>query len=365
MENAILHGGIEELNTIKEQVMELTGYQERNAELEKEELRLDKLIVSKEKDLNDEIDATLKKRKSELTASYENQLATLTARSKKIKAKKEKDKGAKVSERIAEETAELRDKNKELALEIKTKLKADKTPRLCNTTLFYAFFMPRTLTEFLIFFLGLFIVFLAVPFGIYLLFFAKKFGELALAIIYVIMILLVGSGYLAINNKIKEKHLETIRAVRGLRNQYRRNSKNIKDIQKGIKNDSDESAYGLEQYDDELAEIEAEIARIREEEKQELNTFETATSVKIKAEIKSRYEEELSSLREKLKETDTEQKRAEDKVKELSLMMSKQYEAYLGKEMLSVQKLDKMMTRIKNGEAANIGEALALEKNKA
>ena len=42
MSNAILHGGIEELNTIKEHVMELTGYQERNAELLKEEARLDK-----------------------------------------------------------------------------------------------------------------------------------------------------------------------------------------------------------------------------------------------------------------------------------------------------------------------------------
>ena len=33
MSNAILHGGIDELNTIKEHVMELNGFQERNAEL--------------------------------------------------------------------------------------------------------------------------------------------------------------------------------------------------------------------------------------------------------------------------------------------------------------------------------------------
>jgi len=364
MENAILHGGVEELNTIKESVLELTGYQERNAELQKEEVRLEKLISTKEKDLNDETDTTLKKRKNELVATYESQLATLNARNKKIKAKKEKDKGAKVSERIEEETAELRDKNKELALEIKTKLKADKAPGLCNTTLFYAFFMPKTLSEILVFILGLLLVFFALPFGIYLLFFAEKFGELALAIIYVILILLVGSLYLAINNKVKEKHLDTIRAVRGLRNQYLRNEKNIKDIRKGIKNDKDESTYGLEQYDAELEEISAEIQRITEEEKEALTTFETVTSVEIKAEIKARYEEELTSLREKLKETDTEQKKMEDKVKEYSLMMSKQYEAYLGKDMLTVQKLDKLIARIKNGEAANIGEALALENSK-
>jgi len=203
-----------------------------------------------------------------------------------------------------------------------------------------------------------------IPFGIYMLFFAQKFGELALAIIYVVMILLVGSLYLAINNKVKEKHLDTIRAVRGLRNQYRRNVKNIKNIRNGIKNDKDESAYGLELYDAELEEISAEIQRVMEEEKEALTVFETVTAVQIKAEIKGRYEIELTSLREKLKETDAEQKKMADKVKDYSLMMSKQYETYLGKEMLTVQKLDRLISRIKNGEAANIGEALALENNR-
>lgn len=362
MENAILHAGIEELNTIKEHVLELIGYQERNAELLKEESRLDKLIFGKEQDMNDEIETTLKKRKAELMSAYENQLGTLNARNKKVKAKKEKDKGAKVTERIEEETAELRDANKELALEMKAKLKSDKTPAFCNSTLFYSFFMPKSLKEIAIFILGLLIVFLAIPFGIYLPFFAKKFGEIALAVIYIVMILIVGSVYLAINNKVKEKHLDTIRAVRGLRKQYLRNKKEIRDIQRGIQKDEDESSYGLEQYDDELAEINAEIQRITEEEKDALSTFETVTTSQIKAEIKGRFEEELTSLKEKQKETDTEQKNAEEKIKELSLMLSKQYEAYLGKEMLTVQKLDKLISHIKNGEAANIGEALMLER---
>ena len=364
MDNAILHGGIEDLYIIKEHVLELTGYQERNAELMKEEARLEKLVATKEKDLNDEVETTLKKRKSELVSSYEEQLATLNARNKKVKAKKEKDKGAKVSERIADETAELREKNKELVLEIKTKLKAEKTPAICNTTLFYACFMPKTLTEILLFILGMLIIFMAVPFGIYMPLFKEKFGEIALAVIYVILILLVGSAYLAINNKVKEKHLDTIRAVRGLRNQYRNNLKSIKEIQKGIRNDSDESTYGLEQYDDELREIEAEIQRVTEEEKEALNTFETSTASKIKEEIKGRYEGELTSLKEKAKAAGAEQKEMEEKVKEFSLMMSKQYESYLGKDMLTVQKLDKLISRIKKGEAADIGEALALENGK-
>ncbi len=362
MENAILHAGVDELNTIKEYVLELEGFQEKNTELLKEETRLEKLIASKEKDLTDEMETTLKKRKNELTSAYEAQLTNLNARNKKVRAKKEKDKGAKMSERISEETAELRDKNKELVLEIKSKMKADKTPKICNTTLFYSFFMPKSLLELLVFLLGLLVVFLAIPFGIYLAFFAKRFGEIALAIIYVVMILLVGSLYLAINNKVKERHLETIREIRGLRHQLRKNRSSIQNIQKGIKKDADESVYGLEQYDDELAEIEAETRRVAEEEKKELNTFETVTTAQIKEEINGRYAEELNALREKYKETSASQKQTEEKVKELSLMLSKQYEAYLGKDMLTVQKLDKLIARIQKGEAADIGEALALER---
>lgn len=212
--------------------------------------------------------------------------------------------------------------------------------------------------------LGLLIFFLAVPFGIYRLIFTEKAGELALALIYVVMILLVGSIYLFINNHVKEKHLETIRAVRGLRNQHRRNCKNIKDIKKGIRNDSDESTYGLEQYDDELREIAEEIQRVTEQEKESLSAFETVTSVQIKNEIRERYENELTSLKEKYKENSEEQKKTEEKIKETALMMSTQYETYLGKDMLTVSKLDKLIARIKNGEAADIGEALAIEKNK-
>lgn len=364
MSNAILHGGIEELNTIKELVIELTGYQEKNAELSKEEIRLEKLIAVKEKDINDETESTLKKRKSELIASYESQLSTLNARNKKIKAKKEKDKSVKVSERISDETAELREKNKELALEIKTKLKKEKTPKICSTTLFNALFMPRGIVEFLIFILSLLVLFFAIPFGIYVLFFAEKFGEIALAVIYVIMILLVGSTYLAISNKIKEPHIDTIRAIRLLRNQCRKNNKSIRVIQKGIKKDADESVYGLEQYDDELKEIAAEIDRVTEEERQAVHTFESETTAQIRAEIKSRYAEELASLKAKHTEVCANQKVAEDKVKEHSLTISKQYEAYLGKGMLTVPKLDKLISRIEKGEAKDIGEALALEKNK-
>ena len=123
MENAILYAGVEELTTIKEHVMELNGYQERNAELLKEEARLGKMLAAKEKELSDEIETTLKKRKNAITSSYEEQLSTLGTRRKKVRTKKEKEKSVKVADRVMEETAELRDANKGLQIDIKANLK--------------------------------------------------------------------------------------------------------------------------------------------------------------------------------------------------------------------------------------------------
>ncbi|MGN0507010.1 MAG: hypothetical protein ACI4FZ_10640 [Lachnospiraceae bacterium] len=362
MENAILYAGVEELNTIKEHVLELEGYQEKNAELLKEETRLEKLIAGKEKEQEDEIESTLKKRKNEITSAYASQIATLNSRGKKVKAKKEKEKGAKVSERISEETAELRDANKELVIQIKAEMKQDKVPGICNNTLFFSLFMPKSMTQFGILLLFLLLAFFLIPCGVYSLFFEERFGTLALAVIYVIDVVLFGGLYLLINNMVKEKHLEALKEIKSLRLAYRTNRKKIHLIQKGIKNDTDESTYGLEQYDEELREVEEEVRRVAEEEKEALTTFENETAATLTADIKSRYQNELDALRANYSEVCGEQKKTEDKVKEFTLMMSKQYEAYLGKDMLTVSKLDRLISSIQKGEAANIGEAIAKER---
>ncbi len=363
MENAILYAGVEELNTIKEHVMELDGLRERNAELLKEETRLGKTLASKEKELSDEIESTLKKRKNAITSSYENQLSTLGTRRKKIKAKKEKEKSIKVSSRIGDETAELREANKGLQIDIKTNLKKNKTPRFCNSTLFYSLFLPKNISEFCIVAACVLVVFFFLPLGLYQFLLAHRVGAWALAVVYIADVVLFGGIYLLINNLVKEKHLDTLKDNRELRQQYRQNCKKIREIQKEIERDTDESSYGLEQYDIELKALEDEINRVAEEEKEELTKFENATSVDLTNDIKGRYQEELDALCTRSKEVEDEQKAVEEKVKENSLMISKQYETYLGKDMLTVAKLDRLISRIEKGEAANIGEALALEKD--
>ena len=363
MDNAILYAGIEELNTIKEYVLELKSYEEKNTELEQEEVRLEKVLSGKKKEMADEIEVVRKKRKKELTSSYESQIAKLNSKAKKIKSQKGKEKGQKVAKRVTNETAELRDANNAITIDIKALMKKNKTPKICNTTLFYSFFMPKAPIEFLILFLGILVTFLILPLGIYWLFF-KDYGVLGIALIYIIDVFLFGGIYITLNNILKEKHLQTLKEIKSFRHQYRVNRKKMKTIKKGIQKDSDESSYNLQQYDTELVKIEEEIARIAEEEKNALVKFENTVVNQIVEEIKGRYQEELNSLKVAYENTCEEQKETEEKVKEIALMLSKQYETYLGKEVLNVAMLDRLIAHIESGEATTIKEALALEKSK-
>ena len=361
LDNAILYAGIEELNTIKEYVLELKSYEEKNAELEQEEARLEKVISGKKKEMADEIEVVRKKRKKELTSSYENQIAKLNSKVKKIKSQKGKEKGQKVAKRVTTETAELRDANNAILIDIKALMKKNKTPKICNTTLFYSLFMPKASIEFLILLLVILIAFLILPLGIYWLFF-MDYGVLGISLIYIIDILLFGGIYIMLNNILKEKHLQTLKEIKSFRHQYRVNCRKMKTIKKGIRKDTDESSYGLEQYDTQLVKIEEEIVRIAEEEKSALVQFESTVVNQIAQEIKTRYQEELDSLKVAYESTCEEQKETEEKVKEIGLMLSKQYETYLGKEVLNVTMLDRLIARIESGEATTIKEALALEK---
>ena len=57
-------------------------------------------------------------------------------------------------------------------------------------------------------------------------------------------------------DELKEKHLQTLKEIKSFRHQYRVNCRKMKTIKKGIRKDTDESSYGLEQYDTQLVKIE-------------------------------------------------------------------------------------------------------------
>lgn len=354
----LLTGGVDELNEIKEYLLELRGNQANSKSRLEEEERLERSINALEKAIAEEIQATAKKRRDEIEEAFDRQLDKTWAKVKKIKEKRNRKKSSKVSERIAAETASLRAENNRLKLEAGSIIGQRRMPSFCNTKLYYALYAPSCFTDLLIIAAVLAITLLAIPCGIYFLVLSEE-RILYMVIIYVVTVLFFGSLYLAVGNRTKGKYSAELLEIKDIRSSIRANRKKIGVIKRNIKKDRDESLYGLQSYDNKLAELDREAADITNRKKEALETFENSTKQIIASEIQEANKEKLSGLRTEYDRACEESKKAEDMIKALTIKLAGEYEPFIGKDLMTLDRLESLTNIILAGNAANISEAVA------
>lgn len=354
----ILSGGVDTLNEIKENLLEKHGYQAKYDAMSLEEENLEKGIQNLEKEISDEIASTTKKRRQEIEETFDQQIDKIKGRVKKTKDKRDKRKNTKVSERIQLETAYLREKNNRLKLEAREIFRQKHIPSFVNSKLFYALYMPGMFTDFLLILASLILTLLIIPCGIYFLLLPEE-NYLLLILVYIITVVLFGGLYITLDNRIKDKHTDEIKQVKELRVNIRNNNKKAYVISKNIKKDRDESTYGLEGFDEELAKLEKEMAEVSEQRKAALSTFDNSTSQVISAEIRARSEDKLKGLQTEYERVRSEVAQAQEKVKQLTIKIASEYEPYLGKDFMTLDRLESLINIIQAGSAMNISEAIA------
>ena len=357
----LLSGNVEVLEEIKEHLLELQGYKSKYSTLSLDEDRFEKSIKSMEKSISEEIEDTTKTRRQEIEATFDKQINKTGSHLRKTKDKRDKRKNTKVSERIKLETATLHEENNKLRLETKAIIKQKRVPSLCNTRLFYAMYYPGNLGDFLIILFTLLLTLFAIPCGIY--FFVLPEEKISyLIIIYIISVIVFGGLYLLIGERTKEKHREALIQMRGLRKQARVNRKEMGIIRKNILKDSDESGYGLEKYDEELVRLEQDMTKITEQKKEALLLFENSTRQVITAEIKGRFEDKLNALKKDYERISGETGKTDQKIKALTIKIASEFEPFLGKDLMTLERLDSLINIIMAGNASTISEAITFYK---
>ncbi len=356
----LLSGGVETLNEIKEQLLELQSYQGTLNNLLQEEEKLEKVIQDIEKTRSDEITSTVKKRRQEIEGTYDEQMTKTKARIRKIKEKRDKRKSHKMSERMKEETASIREENSHLKLEAKTLIRKNKVPAFCNTKLYYALYFPKHLEDLLIILCTLLLTLFLIPCGIYFGLLPDKI--LYLIFVYIATVIVFGGIYLFIGNHTKDKHSDVLKQVGGLWTTRRVNHKRMKAIKKSIRKDRDESSYGLENFDQELSKLDQEEADIAGQKKEALTVFDNTTSQLLAGEIKSRYEEKLTALTSEYNKAMEEVTSAQNKIKALTIKIANEYEPFIGKDLMKVDRLETLTNIIMAGNATTISEAVAFHK---
>lgn len=357
----ILGGGIESLYTIKETLLELDGYKQTSAGLEQKEALLEQDADEKERLMNEEINQTLLNRKEDVARSFDDQIEKIQSRIKKTQFKKDKSKDALVTKRIKDETSTLREENQQYSMEARTIFKKAHIPSLCNSRLYYALFAPKGIGDIGIVLLFILAALLLLPCGIY--FVLLKDPKIwMLILIYFIDVILVLGAYRLIYHLTREEHPDDIMKVRILRQKIRANHKKIDAIKNAIKRDSDESRYNLDHFDKELKQLEDKYSEIIKEKNTALLNFESETRRAIIQETQAGWQKEIAGLKEQLDEVHRELQLQEDRIKDLSLSLARDYEGYLGKDLLTLDKIDQLIDILESRKAGTISEAVSYLK---
>ena len=357
-ENNILNKGVYMLYEIKDDLARNIELKEKAAGLADNEKKMVKRLDTARKNLASEINGTISKRRGEIESTFNNQLNTNRTRLKKAQAKRTSAKNSKVSKRIEDETEDYREEIRSHKEDIRSIFSRNDIPAILNNSYCFAMFMPSSLGDYGAIGLTMLCV-LILPVIIYNLLLPDALAKpVFMVLLYILFLgIFVGLYYFIRKNVYVAKKREMKEASR-CRNKIADLKRRIAKKEQKIRKDSDESGYELEKFDTEINDIQQQIDRIVEEKKNALNIFENQTKRDISNDINSRYAPEIEADDKALEQTREEKHTVDSELSELTVKISKNYESYLGKEVLSVNVIDSMIEIMNNGNAETIADAL-------
>lgn len=358
----ILYGNVNDLENVRGLVEARDKVRNEIASLNSEKQRLEKDVLAEEKQLNENIESTLKKRREQVVSNFDKELEKSQDRLKKVRNNRDKAKDRKVAERIKDETSELVIENKNIHEEVRTFFKQKGVPGFMDNGYIYALYFPRSTKE-----IGV----LVLTFAIGIIAFPWLFGFLMGAtglwgfFVRVIAIILFLGLYILGYNYTRVRHRDTFSDMIVKRRAIRKNQGKINRIKKSIKKDKDEERYGLGEYDEDIQEIEDAINDIVRKKNEALADFEKTTKADICEEITNRDMPKIDKIKKNISEISIKLKELEQKQKDMSINLSTNFGAYLGEENMTVERIALLTQLINDGQAANIGEAVNISKTMA
>ena len=356
----LLYGNVEDLKYVSGLIEARGKVRDEIDFLNGEKTRLEKDVKAEEKQLADNIENTLRKRREQVVANFDKELSKSQERLKKVRNARGKEKNKKVEERIKDETADLVMENKNIHEEIKTFFKQKGIPAVCDSGILYTLYFPNSTKQFAILAIVFFMGIIALP---SLVVAAVGGGVFVRVLLYILMLAIFLGLYILGYNYTRVRNKEAFIDMRVKRNAIRKNTAKINRIRKSIRKDKDEEQYGLHKYDEDIEEIEDAIDDIVRKKNEVLADFEKTTKNDICEEITKRDMPKIEEIKKKLTETSLKLKELEQKQKDMSINLSTNYAPYIGEENMAVDRINMLVSLIDNGEASNIGDAVNILKN--
>ena len=368
MDKNILSGDVSTLREYRALVEDYNNSKVLNDQAKAEEKRLEKELAINKKNLKDDIEITIKKRRNEVSDKFDQEIDKDESKLRKIRGQRSKAKNKGIKARIAEETADLSAQNDELKANIRAALKGGNLSSLCGSAFYLSLFFTKGIGE--VFFCGLMIILtcLIFPALLFLILPCENLShdvqKVVIAVIYFVVFVSVFLIYKVIENNTKHKQKDVLLSVRSLRDQLDGNNRQIRKIAKSIRKDKNEDMYNLGDFDVKLQDLENDIAIISQNKADALKVFDETTRPAIVSEIEGRELPRIEELEAKYNEIVARHAELEDTVKQLGIKLSTEYESYVDKSFSDVAKIDELIAFMENGQATTVAEAIQAYKAK-
>lgn len=360
-EQNILAGGAAVLEQVISDIREHNEKKERLDKLADTKRDLCRNLESAEKEIKDEIESKIKSAVESICAGYNKSIDADRLKLKEVQGQRDKAKVAGVKERIGKETQQLHKENADLKSQVREAFNLEGIPMYCNSRLFFALFQTRDVFDFVIYILFLIALYAAIPFALSLI---PGVPEYALIIYYFIVAVINISAMKIIYNRTLVKHSKTISDARATHRKMVDNKKRIKRIARGIRKDKNEDMYGLESFDYSINELHDHIRKIEEDKAKALDEFEKTAKPDIVSEVEGRNKNRITIMKSEIAKKEEEMLKLDTLIKEQRIYISSNYEAYLGKEFMNLDKLQELYSYMKSGIADTVSQALAVYKDR-
>ncbi len=344
------------LDEAKQAVSQLEEAKARKQSLSQMELRLKKQLSSEEKAVSDQIAGTIRKRKEEVSSSYDKEISEAQEQLRKLKSRKERAKRAGKKERIQEETAQIREESRALREEFKTLLKKNRVPGFCRKSWFFTVFMPRGIWQrivngslaLLVLFILPYLIFSWLPTG----------NPIILSGLHLVFFMVFGGAYLFLNEHVKYKYIDALRRAADMRRMLEQNERKMRLIASSVKRDPNEEHYDLGDFNYSIAKTEAQIEEIGNKKQEALQTFEAVTRHVIEDEIREGSRQKIERLKAEIEKNNQELLEASNQVSTLSIQVTDKYAGRLGKENLQADILEQISKQLQSGSAQTVTDAV-------
>ena len=355
-----LGGGLEELKAVREAINNLSDTEQAFKETEKSLKAKKKELDVQKKRVEEKISSTIKKARSELEKGFDEEINAAEKAIKEAETKKKNAKAAAVNERMKRENSSLVDENKVLTAEVKNSFKEAKVPALCRSRLYYALFEPKKNTDYIICIAAILIFAVVIP----LIVTSFIHSGLLKVLVWIIIVVCFAALYFLIAawTKKGEKN-ETITRMRSNVDQIAANKKFIKDRNRNIKADPDESQYNLYEYDQQVEAARMDYETARSEKEQAMMKFENEDSVNIRSEMEEEKRPIFEELEREIEQMSEDLQIRSDAYQEAAKVMDG-YNSEFGDKGIKADKVDDLISIISEGRASTIREALDVQKSK-